>query len=126
MSKIKKHKECPKCGESNLGDFWQKGRKLKQVCREYECNWEGKARTPEKCKIESTKVIPAGQFSGYSYNVFDKYGHALISSRTYNSRAKAKSELLKDMKRGKTDKNAGPYTGVLWPSTVTVTGRVYK
>lgn len=119
-----KYKKCPKCGESCLGDKWKRGRKLQQYC--YECDWEGKIRTPEKQKIEPIRIIDAGQFGGYSYEIFDKYGHIMVDSRFYGNRKEALDELQKELNRGKLDKDAGPYTAILWPATVKVKGKVFK
>lgn len=119
-----KYKKCPQCGESYLGDRWERGRKLQQHC--YECDWEGKPRTPEKQIISAVKTICANQFSGFHYEIFDKYGHAFISSRSFGSEEEARKALRKDLKRGKTNENAGPYTAVLWPATVKVKGKRIK
>lgn len=123
MPKLKK---CPKCGEQNLRDAWHRGRRLRQECGNWECGWKGKIRTPEKRKIEASKKIDANHFGGFRYEIFDRYGHILKSSRSYRSRKEAKAELLKELDHGKADSLAGSYTGVLWPSTVIVKGAIFR
>jgi hypothetical protein len=119
-----KLKNCPQCGESYLGDRWQPRRKLQQYC--HECDWIGKPRTPEKQRISAVKTIPANHFSGFQYEVFDKYGHPLIHSQSYETEEEARKDLRKDLNRGKINENAGPYTAVLWPATVKVKGKRIK
>ena len=119
-----KYKKCPNCGESGLGDRWQRERKLQQHC--YDCGWKGEIRTPEKKQIKSTKTVQVGQFHGYHYEIFDKYGHTMVISRYYDSWESADAAIKKEIEKGKTNKYAGPFTGILWPSTVKVKGTRYK
>jgi hypothetical protein len=118
-----KLKQCPEC-EGSLNDYWAKGRKLQQHCTW--CGWKGEIRVPESRLIEDTKTICTGQFSGFSYEMFDKYGCTLIMSRSYDTEVAAVIEIEKELIYGKTDKDAGPYTAVLWPDTVIVQGTIYK
>jgi hypothetical protein len=119
-----KFKECPICEGSYLGDIWQKGRKLQQVC--HDCGWKGEIRTPEKKRINYTKSIRVGQFHGYHYEIFDKYGHTMVISRYYDSWDAADAAIKEEIEKGKTNKYAGPFTGILWPATVKVKGTRYK
>ena len=120
-----KYKKCPDCGQSDgLSDIWRKGRKLQQKC--YLCDWHGQLRIPEKIPIEDTKYVSGNQFGGFSYEVFDRYGHIMTSSRSYSTRKEAKDELKEALEKGRTDMDAGPYTGVLWPARVKIKGSVYK
>ena len=115
--------KCPKCGSKDIGDRWVKGRKLSRYC--YDCDWVGLPRVPELWKIKNTREIRVGQFPGFQYEIFDRYGHILVHSRFFDTKTEVKKALMKEMKLGKKDKDAGPYTGILWPSTVTVKGMVY-
>lgn len=112
------HKECPKCEFVDLGDQWVgPGRRLMQYC--YACGWCGPRRVPEQKEIKTVKPI-----GGYNYEVFDCYGHLLISSQTYGTEKDAKAGLYSDLKRGLADKEAGPYKAVLWPASVQ--GELFK
>ena len=115
--------KCPTCGNKSLSDQWQRNRKLQQACSE--CGWLGKIRTPEILEVRTSKDVCVNQFNGFCYQVFDKYGHIMTFSRTYYAEEEAEKELLKELKQGKSDKDAGPYTGILWPDVVCVEGKVY-
>ena len=123
-----KVKECPNCGSTNLGDYWCIGRKLQQFCREEDCTWKGKPRIPEKIPITNTKELRIGNFPGWDYEIYDKYGHTETISCSYDTRADALKELKRDLMNGEQDKDAGPYTGVLFhtPVRVTIKGKMFK
>lgn len=115
---------CPLCDSRNLGDCWVgPGRKLQQYC--HECSWRGSPRVPEQKLVLSTKEVIVGQFYGFHYEIFDCFGHLMVSSRTYTDEKEAEQNLQLEIERGKKDVNAGPYTAVLWPATVQVTGKVF-
>ena|SRR5581483_6862173 len=117
-------KTCPKCESTSLGDRWVgPGRMLQQYC--YNCDWLGEARIPEQKEIELIKEITVGRFHGSYYEVFDRYGHLMISSRYYNNEKDAERELQRELAYGLEDKDAGPYKAVLWPATVIVAGKLY-
>ena len=117
--------KCPKCSSTDLGDRWQAGRRLKQYCHDEDCNWVGPARIPEKIPIRSTRSVSVNGFGGFEYEVFDRYGHCSTSSRTYSTEAQAFKEMERDIQQGENNPDAGPYTGVLWPSTIKVTGKKF-
>lgn len=125
-----KVKSCPKCGNTDLGDRWQTGRKLQQYCRNEDdnCYWKGTPRTPERRRITNTKDLRVDDFYGWDYVVYDKFGHTMTLSRTYSGEPAAKAELDRELLRGVTDVNAGPYTGVLFktPSRVVLTGKMFR
>lgn len=115
---------CPNCESSSLGDQWVgPGRKLQQYC--YECSWRGPARVPEQKEIESVKEVMVGRFWGFQYETFDRFGHLMVSSRTYATEQEAEDALKRQLERGSQDKEAGPYTGVLWPATTKVIAKVF-
>jgi hypothetical protein len=116
--------KCPECGNNRLGDVWVKGRHLQQHC--YECDWKGPIRIPEKKGIETTIKINVGRFGGFQYTVFDRYGYPKTFSRSYATKIEAEEDLNKEVVHGKTDQDAGPYTGILWPDKVEVKGEVFK
>jgi len=116
--------KCPNFCDSSLGDRWVTGRMLQQYC--HECGWKGEPRIPEKLPIVVVKQLQVGQFWGFQYQVFDRYGHIMISSRYYDKKKDAKDALEKDLERGKKDMDAGPYTAVFWPARVLVEGKVFK
>jgi len=118
-----KLKECPECS-GNLSDEWQPQRKLRQSCRC--CDWKGELRTPETKEIKSIKTISAHQSYGFCYEIFDKYGHIISSSRSFNTKGEAISKLKAEIEEGKVNKHAGPFTGVLWPPAVEVSGKIFK
>jgi len=119
-----KYKECPECGEPHLADEWQRGRKLRQRC--HECGWVGEPRTPEKQRVSKVKTICASQFSGYCYEVFDQYGHAITSSRSYGRRDEALKAMFEDIERDERMPNVAPCRAVLWPATVKVRGQLFS
>lgn len=117
-----KYPDCPVCGCGDLSDMWRRGRKLRQECRE--CDWVGKERIPEEQEIVTTRKVMAGYHGGHTFQVFDRYGHVLISSRSYPTADEARVALKRELDMGQLNETAGPYVGVLWPTTVTVTGEV--
>jgi hypothetical protein len=104
--------------------MWRRGRKLRQECRE--CDWVGKERIPEEKEIVTTRNVPAGYQYGHTFEVFDRYGHTLMSSRSYPTADEARVALKKELDRGRLNETAGPYVGILWPATVTVKGEVIQ
>lgn len=76
--------------------------------------------------MNNIREINANQFPGYCYEIFDKSNNLIVLSRSYSLREEAIEELFDHLKNGKKDINNGPYTGILWPSKVTVIGEVFK
>ena len=111
---------CPSCGDDEFYEKWEANRLLSKNC--YSCTWKSKPYPPKLRKIRTAKTIDANQFPGFHYQIFDKFGHIMTSSRSYNSKSEAKAEIEKELVYGRTDKDAGPYTAVLWPASVTVRG----
>lgn len=138
MAKLDK---CPKCGNTNLGDRWTSNgphkRMLEQHCDavdedevlvegQYEdaydgwgnpvrvCNWVGEARTPEIQKIPKTSSHMFHRAGCYS--IYDRFGHDMCLSRGFASKKDAMPEIQKELKRGVTDPDAGPYTALWWSS----------
>lgn len=111
---------CPDCKSDYLGDRWVgRGRNLAQFC--YDCGWEGSHRTPEQREVQSVKEVSLG--TGFYYEVFDCYGHPMISSRTYPTEEAAMKDLVIVM--NDYDNETGPYTAVLWPATAVITGKCF-
>jgi hypothetical protein len=137
MAKLNK---CPQCGHTELGDRWSsKGRRLlEQHCEGIDedeelpkgqyrnefyhnwgrwvrvCNWVGEARTPEVLKIvrsSSDMFNKAG-----CYEIFDRFGHAMCLSRGFGTKKDAMPEIQRELKRGVTDPDAGPYKALWWSS----------
>jgi hypothetical protein len=115
---------CPNCECDDLSDRWVAGRKLQQKCND--CGWKSESRIPETIPIRTSKIICINRFNGFEYEVFDRYGHIMIHSRSYSSRDEMIKNLEEDMKRSETDVNAGPYTAVIWNDVIEVQGEVYK
>ena len=115
---------CPICGSNRLTRQWCVGRTLSQKC--YDCDWIGEPKIPEDIPIITTKKVLTGQFDGFHYEVFDKYGYILTCSRTYVSKDEAMDNMRKELKLGKKDLDAGPYTAVFWPPSVLVRGKIFK
>jgi hypothetical protein len=116
--------KCPDCGEPLGTDCWVAGRKLQQRCDE--CGWQGEPRIPETVKIKTTKEVQVNMFGGFYYEAFDKYGHLLIASRSYDTEPEAIQELKKDLARCNKSADVAPCTAVLWGNKVTVKGRVFN
>ena len=115
-----KYDVCPRCN-GHLGDMWRRGRKLRQECQA--CDWVGKERVPEQKAIVPTRRVPAGMgIGGHTFQVFDRYGHTSMSSRGYPSADATRVALKRELTVG----SAGPYTGILWPSTVMVEGEIIR
>ena len=121
MGTTMKFNECPDCS-GRLSDMWRRGRKLRQRCQD--CDWWGKERTPEQQEIKTTRRVRAGYHGGHTYELFDRYGHTLIASRSYSTPEEAEAALRRELAKDYED--AAPCTGVLWPSTVTVEGTVIR
>jgi len=120
MNKLRK---CPDCGESLHSDCWTTGRKLQQRC---DCGWEGEPRTPEIIPIKDTKTISVNQFSGFNYEIFDKYGHITTCSRSYYDKKSALKAMKDDLTQHNKSLDMSPCTAILWPDRVIVKGEVYK
>ena len=93
-----------------------------------ECGWVGEPRIPETCRIETTKRLYINSFTGWHYEVYDKYGHIMISSRYYGEEEDARKNLETDLEKGLKDEIAGPYTAILFniPSGVVIEGQLIK
>ena len=118
---------CPKCGNHSVSDRWCAGRKLQYYCYDEDCNWKADPRTPSRRHISNTKEIGINGFSGWDFIVYDKYGHEIIISRSYDSKATAVKDMNEDLEQGQRDKDGGPYTAVLFntPSTITLKGEMF-
>lgn len=119
-----KIKECPECGERLHSDCWIQGRMLQQHCEE--CGWKGKPRIPETQEIKDTREARTGQFYGWHYEIFDKYGHYLTISRYYPTRKEATDEMDRQLTRDNEQPDLSPCTAILWPDKVLVQGEIFK
>jgi hypothetical protein len=117
-------KVCPKCGSDDISDCWCKGRMLQRSCND--CDWKEQPRVPEKISVKTTKKVAVTQFGGFTYEIFDRYGHIMVSSRSYGKKAEMVESLNKEMVRSETDVTAGPYTAVMWDDHVVVKGTVWR
>jgi hypothetical protein len=111
---------CPKCGSDDLYNRWVSERKLQRGC--HDCSWKEPPRTPELQVIKNTKLISANQFSGFCFEVYDRYGHIVIFSRSYSTAEKAREELIKELTTHNKHPEYAPCSGVLWPDKVMVIG----
>jgi len=116
-----RYDDCPVCGDS-LSDMWRRGRKLRQEC--HNCDWVGEERTPELQPIKTARKVLVSQHGGFTFEVFDRYGHALMSSRSYSDYGEAKEALRRELAIER--KDADPCTGVLWPKTVIARGVIIR
>lgn len=116
-------KECPDCGMA-VHDCWTKGRKLQQRCDM--CGWGGEPRVPETIAIKDTKNIRVGQFYGFHYEIFDKYGHISTISSYYQTEEEAVKEMKDSLARRNKQPDLAPCTAVLWPNVVAIKGEVFK
>jgi hypothetical protein len=116
--------ECPKCGSKDLYDRWTSGRKLERGC--HDCSWKEPPRTPELQVIKNTKIVSANQFWGFCFEIYDRYGHITIASRSYATKEEAREELVKELSSENENPDYGPCTGILWPDRVEVVGEVVK
>lgn len=115
--------ECPQCGEA-LTERWQTGRMVAQTCIDRAmCGWKGEPYKPTKRPIQSVKTE---YLDGIVFELFDRYGHAMRYSETFPTRSAAIKEIERELKYGKTDKDAGPYTAILWPASVKVRGEKFR
>lgn len=117
---------CPNCESDDLGDRWQKGRRLQQFC--YDCNWIGSVRIPEKIDIELTRYVNANHFPGFHYHIFDQFGHTMTSSQSFRTEAEAIAEMEAQMQRSNRNPHGNeclPLTGVVWPDKVIVHGKKF-
>jgi hypothetical protein len=116
-------KLCPQCGTDDISDCWAPGRMLQRRCND--CNWKEEPRVPEKVPVETTRKVAVTQFGGFTYEVFDRFGHIMVSSRSYGKKAEMVASLDREMERSEADSVAGPYTAVMWDDRVTVKGTVW-
>jgi len=119
-----KRTDCPVCGCDNLRDMWCRGRRLRLECST--CNWVDNERVPEQRVIKATRKVLAGFHGGHTFEVFDRYGHVKMSSRSYPTADEARAALEREIEAGRSNETAGPYTGILWPDTVLVQGEVIE
>lgn len=122
MAMMKANSPCPNCGSEYIYNRWVAGRKLQRGCED--CDWKEAPRIPEIQEIKSTRTVKANQFYGYCYEAFDKYGHIMTSSRSYNTEEEARTALRKELDTWNKDPDYAPCAGVLWPSEVQVIGEV--
>jgi len=80
-------------------------------------------RTPEQQAIKTTRNVRISHNGGYTFEVFDLYGHVLMSSRSYRTSEEAEAALRREVAVGEMSEY-GPYTGVLWAATVEAKGTV--
>lgn len=119
-----KHNNCPNCNSDQpLRDCWY-GIQLRQECRN--CGWTADPRQPEQLPIRDKQTVSVSRFGGYEYTAYDKFGHVIVYSCTYSTREKVEVAIEQELERGKRDEGRGPYTIVLWPATVEVTGQIFK
>ena len=119
-----KPNECPKCESTNIGDRWCKGRKLRYYCRE--CYWQDEPRIPETIPISTTKTVSVNQFYGFVYEIYDKYGHISTYSKTYQTEEEVKNAMLEDLNNCNKHEDYFPCTGIIWPKSVVVNGKVFR
>ena len=112
--------ECPECGSDDIHDHWVKGRKLQRGCDD--CSWKEPPRTPEIQVIKTTKSISVNQFPGFCYEAYDRYGHIMCHSRSYDTKEEARKALIKDLTNANKNPGYAPCSGVLWPDEVEVVG----
>lgn len=126
---------CPKCGNQSLGDRWSnQGRRLleqhcvaelddESACEGWTdngcgivqvCGWTGPARTPEVQKI--VKSSSHLYHRAGTYSIYDRFGHVLCRSQGFDSKAKAMPFIQKELQRGVSNSDAGPYTALWWRS----------
>ena len=119
-----KPKECPKCKSIYIGDHWCKGRMLRYYCRD--CYWQDEPRIPEIIPIPTTKTVFVNQFYGFVYEIYDKYGHIATYSRTYHTEEETKAALMEELTNMNKYEDYFPCTGIIWPKSIEVQGKVYK
>lgn len=113
---------CPRCEEPGLADCWTSGRRLRQECMSDCCNWVGNSRTPETIPIQHEKKYWSFR-PGHCYEVYDKYGHCMVSSRSFNLEEDCFNAMMKEIEHY--DENCSPKTGVIWPTYVTARASVW-
>ena len=117
---------CPMCQESDLGDRWCRGRKLQQYCRDAYCGWEGPVRVPEDQQIVTTKYVSVNQFAGFCYELYDRYGHVMVLSKSFPREEDCMVVAQAELDRCNADPECKPCTAVIWPATIKVKGRVLR
>ena len=134
--------KCPQCGHDDLSDRWSSkgGRLLEQYCRgidedevlppeHYEekfhdgwnmmvrvCNWVGEARTPEVQKVRTIRKYGWECDRGSLIEIFDRFGHTTSYGGNYGDDVEA--YIAKELARGLTNADAGPYKAVYWKGSV--------
>ncbi len=78
------------------------------------CGWVGEARTPEVERI--VKSMSMLLYHGPHYTSYDRFGHMMTSSRGFGTKKDAQPDMQRELKRGLTDVDAGPYTVLWWTS----------
>ena len=80
----------------------------------------------EKKSMDEIALILEENDFEYEINneIFDKYGHILISSQTYSKHEDAIANMMRSLSNQ--DKYIAPCTAILWPSTVKVIGSIYR
>jgi hypothetical protein len=99
------------------------GRILRYYC--YNCGWQSAPMTPPQIEVETKRTQVVG-FGLYDYTIYDRFGWVMIYSQSYRTESEAMEQMRADLKRGLEDKDAGPYTAVMWPHTVEIQGKVFK
>lgn len=113
-------KQCPNCLEKDTTRLWKKGRKLQDYC--YNCGEFGEPYKPKKKKLVTNKILNFG----ISYEVYDRYNHIIMFSKTFQNKEIAIERIKKDIELGRNDKDAGPYTILMWPDKVNVEAEIFE
>lgn len=132
-----KYKRCPKCGSRRLSERWCSGRLLEQFCYNEgddedfgseSCGWVGEPRIPEQREIQTSKKLFIDGFASWHYEIYDKYGHIMISSRYYGEEKDAQKNMELDLEKGLKNETAGPYTAILFniPENIVIKGKIFK
>ena len=116
--------ECPRC-ESRLRTVLVGHRKLQQTCTRDVCDWEGKPYTPRKKPVQTTRFVAVG-FGGWTFEAFDQYGQAFVSSRSYRSRKECERSARSEIDNWSKAEGYGECVAVLWPPTIKVKGALIK
>lgn len=115
--------ECPACGTSVATVLTDK-RHLRKQCRNPECTWIGDAYVPTKRAIKATKTIY--YWSGWTYELFDKYGQPVISSHVFPTKMAATTEARTAIKKYSNDPDYGKCRAVVWPPMTNVKGTLVR
>ena len=112
--------KCLECGGVTHA-IWVANRMLRDRCED--CFWKSEPRIPETIDVKTGKWVSCSQFSGYTFVMYDRYGHVLEFSRSYDTEDEATVAITEEMLRS--NKIAGPCTAVLWPDKIWVEGKVF-